>query len=385
MPQSTSDDIRTNPLGKRGHSTAEAGSLPPAVAPNSELPGTIISIQVLRFVAAFMVVLFHAHVALVGKLPNHIAGQVDHAFEVGASGVHIFFVISGFVMVYTSIRSRLNSIGFLKRRLIRIYPIYWVVFVAYVVAHQLLGSPYQHSAGEIGLASLLFPGFSALVIGPGWTLSFEMYFYLCFALALVAGVRNGLLALSIFYVLSVLIGRTLQVSPGQVLTDSLLLEFVAGAWLGVAYSRGFAVSQRTGAAFVMVAVVLFGSGFWLDYHSVPSIVSWGIPSLLLVTGALAFEPKLRSSRGRFFGRLGDSSYLLYLSHVLIIDLFLATPIALLNGSEYSAVVIALPFALACTAIAAGGYRTIELPLLKLLKRATLSTARTSSQRSAAVQ
>ena len=80
-------------------------SLPPAVAPNSELPGTIISIQVLRFVAAFMVVLFHSHVALVRSLPGHVSDYVDHAFEVGASGVHIFFVISGFVMVYTSIRS----------------------------------------------------------------------------------------------------------------------------------------------------------------------------------------------------------------------------------------------------------------------------------------
>src|SRR4051812_5993274 len=125
-------------------------SLPPAVAPNSELPGTIISIQVLRFVAAFMVVLFHSHVALVRSLPGHVSDYVDHAFEVGASGVHIFFVISGFVMVYTSIRSNLTCGSFLKRRLIRIYPIYWVIFAAYLAAHQLLGTPYHISLSQLG-------------------------------------------------------------------------------------------------------------------------------------------------------------------------------------------------------------------------------------------
>jgi exopolysaccharide production protein ExoZ len=354
-------------------SVPESRSAPPAVAPNSELPGTIISIQVLRFAAAFVVVLFHAHVALVRSFPHHLADQIDHAFQVGASGVHIFFVISGFVMVYTSIRSRLTSGGFLKRRLIRIYPIYWVIFTTYLVVHQFLGNPYHVSVGDIVKAALLLPGYSAMVIGPGWTLSFEMYFYVCFALALFAGVRRGLVTLTIVYSLSVLAGR-LAVAPaaiGNTLTDSLLLEFVAGAWLGFAYSRGFAVTHRIGAILIAVAIVLFASGFWVDYKLVPSIVCWGIPSLLLVTGALAFEPELRSGTGRFFGRLGDSSYLLYLSHVLVIDLLLATPISLLNRNEAWAIAISLPLALLCTGIAAGGYRTIELPLLNAMKRMTM--------------
>ena len=353
---------------------AERQSLPPAVAPNSELPGTIISIQVLRFAAAFMVVLFHAHVALVRGFPQHVPDQVDHAFEVGASGVHIFFVISGFVMVYTSIRSKLNSASFLKRRLIRIYPIYWVVFFAYLAAHRFLGTPYHLTLGEIGGASLLLPGYSAMVIGPGWTLSFEMYFYLCFALALFAGVRRGLLLLTIFYFLSVLASLLLVPSSafGRVLTDSLLLEFVAGAWLGLAYSRGFGVTQNVGAVLIVAAIVLFASGFWVDYNRVPSIISWGIPSVLLVTGALTFEPKFKSAVGRFFGRLGDSSYLLYLCHVLIIDLLLATPISRFNHNEGWAIAISLPLALACTAIAAGGYRVVELPLLNAVKRLTMA-------------
>ena len=80
---------------------------------------------------------------------------MDHAFEVGASGVHIFFVISGFVMVYTSIRSNLTCGSFLKRRLIRIYPIYWVIFAAYLAAHQLLGTPVGSLEPKLGDRSYL--------------------------------------------------------------------------------------------------------------------------------------------------------------------------------------------------------------------------------------
>jgi len=353
--------------------SAQPESPPPPVAPNSEQPGTIVSIQALRFAAAFMVVLFHAHVALVRGFPQHVPGQVDHAFEVGASGVHIFFVISGFVMVYTSIRSRLTSASFLRRRLIRIYPIYWVVFCAYLAAHQLLGTPYHLTLGEIGKASLLLPGYSAMVIGPGWTLSFEMYFYICFALALLASVRTGLVALTAFYLLAVLAGLLLGAASafGKVFTDSLLLEFVAGAWLGLAYSRGIGITKNVGAVLIITAIALFASGFWIDYNLAPSIISWGIPSVLLVAGTLAFESNLRSATGRFFGRLGDSSYLLYLCHVLLIDLLLATPISRLNHNERWAIAISLPLALACTAIAAGGYKVIELPLLNAMKRLTI--------------
>jgi exopolysaccharide production protein ExoZ len=225
---------------------------PPSVAPNSELPGTILSIQVLRFVAAMSVVIFHAYVALMWR-PGHVQDEVDHAFAVGASGVHIFFVISGFVMVYTSLRSRLTPRSFLNRRLIRIYPIYLLVGATYLVVHQLLGSPYHLTATELAGAALLLPGYSPLVIGPGWTLSFEMYFYLCFAAALFAGLRRGLVLLTGFYFLSVaarfFVDRSLSfVNVG---TDSLLLEFMVGAWLGYAWANGLAIGRRVGALLIV--------------------------------------------------------------------------------------------------------------------------------------
>jgi len=364
---------------------AQPNSPPPAVAADSELPGTIHSIQVLRFVAALIVVVFHAHVALMLNFPGHVPDQVDHAFKVGASGVHIFFVISGFVMVYTTLRSGLTPARFLKRRLIRIYPIYWLVAGAYLVIHQFLGTPYDLTPQQIAGAALLFPRASSLVIGPGWTLSFEMYFYLCFAIALFAGPRRGILALSFLYLASVAGGLVLepQTPWGKLFTDSLLLEFMMGAFLGYAFSRRCIVSRRLGGILVLAGLALFGCGFWLDYDRLPSVISWGIPSLLLVTGSLAFEPELRSPVGRFFAKLGDSSYLLYLSHVLIIDLLLVTPIVALNRSLSAAIGVSALVAVLCTIIAAIGYEWIELPLLRALKRISLRESRSASRASMA--
>lgn len=362
-----------------GSGAAEPISPPPAVAPNSEVPGTILSLQVLRFVAALSVVVFHAHVALMLNFPGHVPDQIDHAFKVGACGVHIFFVISGFVMVYTSIRSGLTPARFLKRRLLRIYPIYWLVAAAYLVTHQFLGTPYALTPQQITGAALLFPGVSSLVIGPGWTLSFEMYFYLCFAVALFAGARRGIMALSFLYLASVAAGLVLKPETpwGQLVTDSLLLEFMMGAFLGYAFYQGWVVGRRVGGILLVTGIALFASGFWLDYDRLPSVVSWGIPSLLLVTGSLAFEPELRNPIGRLFAKLGDSSYLLYLSHVLVIDVLLVTPIAALNHSLSAAIGVSVLLAILCTTIAAIGYEWIELPLLRALKRIALRESRST--------
>ena len=347
----------------------EPTSSPPAVAANSDEPGTILSIQILRFIAALSVVVFHSQNALKDRLVGHHQDGIDHAFGVGASGVHIFFVISGFVMVYTTWRASLTPGKFLSRRLIRIYPIYWLMAAIFLLAHFLLKTPYHLNVPQIIGAAILLPTASSLIIGPGWTLSFEMYFYLCFAFALFAGLRRGLLVLTGFYLVSIIAGLFLadHSSIGYVATNSLLLEFVGGAWLGYAFANGLSMGPRTGTALVVTALSLFASGFWLHYERIPAVVSWGLPSLLLITGGLAFEPWLRTAAGRGAAKLGDSSYLLYLSHILVIDLLIATPVGSWDRSSSAALWLSIPVAAICTISAAVGYQLIELPLLRILK------------------
>jgi exopolysaccharide production protein ExoZ len=139
------------------------------------LPDTFKSIQFLRFIAAFLVALSHAEYISRNHWPRMPMGS--YLFGFGACGVHIFFVISGFVMVYaTFARSRagIPASKFVWRRFVRIFPIYWIYAAVYLAAgHQI---SLRDTIGSL----LLLPGYSSLIIGQGWTLSFELYFYICF-------------------------------------------------------------------------------------------------------------------------------------------------------------------------------------------------------------
>ena len=93
-------------------------------------PATFLTIQALRAVAALLVVLLHA-LETWGERVDPAAPGVN--WENGASGVDIFFIISGFVMVISSQRL-VDRPGawrtFLQHRVIRIVPLYWLLTTA---------------------------------------------------------------------------------------------------------------------------------------------------------------------------------------------------------------------------------------------------------------
>jgi exopolysaccharide production protein ExoZ len=353
-----------------GGSEKAAGLETPGESREPQVIEPIVSIQLLRFIAAFAVTLFHARLAL-GFLEPVAAGTlIERTWRVGASGVHIFFVISGFVMVYTSYRSPVpvSPLTFLKRRFIRIYPIYWLLALVYLLAHLFIGSAYDLNYQQIALALLLFGSDASAIIGPGWTLAYELYFYLCFAAILSLQPTRGLIVLSVWFFGA---GAAAIMVPGfaerhPIMTSSLLLEFLLGCWLAFFYLKGLRLPQTVGALLIVLSVVLFALGILLDYDRLPYLLSWGVPSLLLVSGSLALEPRMSRLPFRRAATLGDSSYFLYLAHVLLLDLFIA---AELHSRDMSSVAItgtSIMLATACVFLAHFGHRLIELPLLALL-------------------
>src|SRR5262245_203366 len=82
---------------------------------------TIESLQWLRFIAASLVVIYHVEVQL-----SRLDGIPRYDLGIGASGVDIFFVISGFIMVYITHGRRDGFLSFMRRRILRILPIYWL-------------------------------------------------------------------------------------------------------------------------------------------------------------------------------------------------------------------------------------------------------------------
>lgn len=105
---------------------------------------TLNGIQALRAVAVVFVLFSHLF-----RVEGKYAAEtiLPNATLIGVSGVDIFFVISGFIMVYVTDGKRdglLRAIEFLYRRAVRIYPIYWVytslVLVLYIVAPSMVNS-----------------------------------------------------------------------------------------------------------------------------------------------------------------------------------------------------------------------------------------------------
>jgi exopolysaccharide production protein ExoZ len=149
-----------------------------------------LGLQILRFTAAFMVLITHSTFYASERLDKHFP-----VWEKGASGVGLFFVLSGFVMIYSSVKLFDNRDGwkiFAERRIVRIVPIYWIATSFKVIALFLTAGYILHSQFRVGntIESYLFlPAYNsegdiAPVLGVGWTLNFEMFFYFLFSLSL---------------------------------------------------------------------------------------------------------------------------------------------------------------------------------------------------------
>ena len=280
-------------------------------------------IQVLRGVAALGVVAFHAQQELMWRhLPSLLPDLL-----IGAAGVDVFFVVSGFIILYASapLFGRAASvILFARRRVARIVPLYWLtlaVYALYAAAYHL--PPYDLHAIERGLVlSMLFvPAHdNAPLLTTGWTLNFEMFFYTLFALALpferrraVTALSAGLVAYGVAGVLGWLPGW------GSALASSLLFEFVAGLWIaevclsGVRLSRVGSVALVGGGVFAFAVIAAFDFASYQLWRG----VVWGLPATALVAGCALATGRQAGRVRRIFERLGDVSYALYIVHYVL--------------------------------------------------------------------
>lgn len=289
------------------------------------------NIQVLRGLAALAVAVFHAGGELDGL---GISGGVPNLVG-GAFGVDVFFVISGFVMVHASVPlfgSWRSVLPFLLKRLARIAPLYWAVTLFFAIyAHHVLrdetgrGAFATFVATSLCFVSWLAPANADVdpVYPLGWTLEYEMFFYLCFAvvLALPRAAAVSTLA-SGFAVLVVLNLKDVVPDPWTHVAAPQILEFVAGmavAQLALAGGRlpGAAAGALVVGGIVAVLVSVPSIDAWWAWRG----IVWGGPAAAVVTAAALYRPapaggppRADGPLRRWFERLGDASYALYLVH-----------------------------------------------------------------------
>lgn len=345
------------------------------------------SIQFLRFIAASLVVFDHSALTIeqrVGELPT----GVGYTAGFGGVGVHIFFVISGFIMIYTSFSKdgrNFDAPKFLLRRFIRIFPIYWIYAFIYLLVHQSILNVYDLSLKDALYSLLLLPGYSPLIIGPGWTLSFELYFYLCFAIFMTLGLLIGLCAMTLFFLVSIASGIAFH-SGGEFLhlaTNTLLLEFLAGACIAYFFVSGAHLGKITVDILLFFALAAFLGSFAYGYNRLPSILSWGVPSALLIVGSVFGERASDLPRTvQRLSFLGDSSYSLYLLHLLIIDLLVTALIRISPITGFASTALCIALVVPPIIIAHASYRLIEGKLVQWLQFSTRNLFMLKAKKSA---
>jgi exopolysaccharide production protein ExoZ len=255
-------------------------------------------------------------------------------FSVGAAGVDVFFVISGFIITILTNNRETDALDFLYHRLVRIVPLYWILtLVAFAIGFLKVNFFYRFDRSFSNLTqSLLFlphaaaKGLSAPVLQQGWTLEYEMFFYAVFTIWLFFHTKNRMIMVALLLGALAIIGIvTRQTSPVLLTyTSPLLLEFVAGIGLAVAWERKLMPPPIFGLAFIVLGLGMFGLQLTLDAPSsgMMRAIQWGGPAALMVIGALSLEAGEHVPRVRLGVLLGDASYALYLAHGFVVSAFL---------------------------------------------------------------
>jgi hypothetical protein len=298
----------------------------------------------------------------------------------GAMGVDIFFVISGFIIEYSTPVGSRDGVGFFVRRLIRIVPLYYLA-----MAVEMLVSEKDRNSGKL-LDSLLFlpgqatnaPFFGYPLLGTGWTLSFEMLFYLLFAVATaLAGKWRGLL-LGTVLLGAVLAGQVSSPLPWSLsayrqsgfslgilnlATNPLLLEFGAGMLLAHLFRIEWTVPRWLAGTAAVAAATIFAGYLWWPNRAGAGLLSWGIPAVALVGASLLCERAWRIPRNPIISPLGDSSYALYLFHVPVLAV-LDLQVAHLHRFGFAFVLVIA----VAVGVSLAVHYGIEVPLLRKMRR-----------------
>ena len=277
---------------------------------------TVVAIQYLRAVAASLIAFQHA---------MGVPAFVHYAAHFGTVGVDLFFVISGYIMWTTTETRRRGPGEFWLARIVRIVPLYWIFTTLYLAAALITPESFyvvHLEAAHIVKSYLFVPathpnlGLVAPVYTLGWTLNYEMFFYLLFGCCLLVPTPRLRFAVLAAAFLLLVAGGLLAQPQGAVArtyTDPIMLEFLAGVMLAIVSP----LLMRGGT--IMGLLLMAGAALWVavvyGYGFVPErIVSHGVPAMTAVAGALMIEPMARARPSRLWQMLGDASYSIYLAH-----------------------------------------------------------------------
>jgi exopolysaccharide production protein ExoZ len=334
---------------------------------------TIQGIQYLRALAAIMVALFHFQ-GLVGP-------ELD--LSMGAKGVDIFFVISGFVIAHAhrqDLVARTSGPGqawrqFMLKRLIRIVPLYWLTLcctLGYLAWRAIPFSAPWKDFLFIPQTSAIDPRQIYPAFTPGWTINAEMFFYLLFSLAVAwPRLRYALLALLCGLVAA---GQWVHFDVSQVYARFYTHATFAGFILGVLLAQVFHHHDQLGRRLpVWLSWGLLLGGF-AGLYAVRMQDGSLWPSLFALCIVAGTIYALQSVHSPLWHQLGDATYAIYLFHLYAVPMarWLLRQIGVLDtpGPFWMAVRLSVCVLIIC-ASGWAVHRWVERPVLAFLRQRLL--------------
>lgn len=355
-------------------------------------PKGLAGITSLRGLAATLVLVIHSFLFL------GYSHTYSKNFELTNIGVDLFFVLSGFIMAFAhwdDFGKGVTSVStFLKKRVIRIYPMYFLVtlltaIILYVAPKLFYAMEYSNL---LVIKSLLFipsqiGSGTSLILAVAWTLAFEVVFYLIFSLCLLFR-RDAGLAMTVAALLFWGIGGATVSSSNYIMEfflSTLPLEFMVGILICIYFKSSHYKPITYPAA---IAVTLMIASLALLALTLPypvtertltdnnRVIYYGIPAAVIFFCFLNISQSKTKWIAAAINAIGDASYSTYLTHFLTIGAikFVAARTGIIESTNiYVLVVFSCAF---CTICGIAAHKIVEAPATRLF-RTVLLNKRTS--------
>lgn len=299
---------------------------------------TILSIHYLRGIAALLVVAYHNRAF---SYEHYSAGNLAEVlFQGGAFGVDLFFLISGFIIAYSTKKVEHSLLSeYLLRRFFRIYPVFWLVLLIYFLSDN------SFAFGNVIRSALLLhnnyssnpPFFDYNVLYPAWSMTYEVYFYIIFAISMKISHKFRILTASFILIFTSLTLQLIYNNDISIYEDvklsgaiengfgflnfiasPLMFNFIIGMIIYCLHEKMKMIKEKGLLAFLFISIFL--CMYLYNFHYKHGIYGFGMWATFLLSGTLLYETRHQLAKFGPLIFLGDISYSLYLVHPLIMRL-----------------------------------------------------------------
>lgn len=290
------------------------------------MKNSILSITYLRAVACMLVVVCHAESFSAKLSTDYFSGLFGYGGAVGKLGVYLFFMISGYLMacVHWDDFGQGKMGLFVKKRLVRILPMYYLFTLATIMAWVVnpgwfpstVLTPLDDILSLLFIPSVYIKELDTLtpVLSVGWTLCYEMLFYLVFAIGMTFRRSSGMVFIFFTIIVLMAFGALANTENPYFMfyTDNIMLYFLSGIvclMLQKRFSQRYAHSLLS---MTLIVLLLTVSTLWLQGYLQLLVLT---VAFFMLTG-LEFASQRQTRFTRVVSAIGLASYSIYLCHRL---------------------------------------------------------------------